>query len=87
MARSSRLPRPLDRPTRAALRVATVVRAVAFWTGVLLPLAHVPLLLLVDQGRVDGLPLVARLLVANAVAVVVGHGHDPSGPGPGWFAR
>lgn len=78
MARSSRVPTLPDRLSRTALIARNAVQTVAFWTGVLLPLAYGPLLLLVEHGQVGELGLVTRLVVANAAACVVGHGHDPT---------
>lgn len=48
------------------------VEALGFWTAVVLPFVHLPLL-----AGVVAVPgwLVAALLVLNAVAVVAGHGH------------
>lgn len=78
MARNPRLPSFPSNLSRAVLSARSTVQAVAFWIGVLLPLAHVPLLLLVDHGRIVEVDVVARLVVINAVACLVGHGHDPS---------
>lgn len=83
MARNPRLPTfPSDLPGGFPGARATL-QAVAFWVGVLLPLAHVPLLLLVDHGRVVDADVVAGLLAVNAVACIVGHGHEPSRSNPG----
>ena len=59
----------------AATRTLTAVRAVAFWTAVLLPLAYLPLFLAGVVGAVDPVSLVA-LVGVHAVAVLVGHVHD-----------
>jgi len=56
-------------------RALTAVRAVAFWTAVLLPLAYLPLLFAGVVGAVDPVGLVA-LVGVHAVAVLVGHVHD-----------
>ncbi len=54
------------------------VVAVAFWTAVLLPAVHVPLLAL---GPVTGerAPLVAALVVVNAIALAIGYPHRRDG--------
>jgi|GEM_PF-2332337 len=59
----------------AAARALTVVRAVAFWTAVLLPLAYLPLFLAGVAGAVDPV-VVAAVVGFHAIAVVVGHVHD-----------
>lgn len=56
-------------------RALTAVRAVAFWTAVLLPLAYLPLFLAGVVGAIDPLTLVA-LVCFHAVAVLVGHVHE-----------
>lgn len=78
MARNPFLRHRPNRLSRATLRARTTVQAAAFWIGVLLPLTHVPLLVLVDLGRFGSVGLVVQLLVANVVACVLGHGHDPT---------
>ncbi|NHX37076.1 MULTISPECIES: hypothetical protein [Halolamina] len=51
------------------------VRAAAFWSAVALPLTYVPM---VATGAMWDLPVVFSVLLAlNAVAFLVGHGHDP----------
>ena len=50
------------------------VRRVAFWVAIALPLTYLPLLV---GGIEDSeATLFALLLVANAVTLVIGHGHD-----------
>jgi hypothetical protein len=50
------------------------VQAAAFWAAVTLPLAYLPALALgIDTMSAR---IVATLLVANAVALVVGHGYN-----------
>lgn len=59
----------------AALRHAVVdpLRALSFWTAVLLPLAYLPL---VANGLGNGeTSVLFALVVVNAAALVVGHGH------------
>lgn len=68
--------------TRSASSLAAVtvtgVRAVAFWVAVALPFCYLPLLV----GGLGGgeLTLLAALVVANALALVVGHEHAPRTP-------
>lgn len=51
------------------------VRATAFWSAVMLPLIYLPL---VATGLVWNRPMAfGALLVLNAVAFLVGHGHEP----------
>jgi len=51
------------------------VRTAAFWSAVALPLTYLPM---VATGAVWDLPVVfCALLALNAVAFLVGHGHDP----------
>lgn len=67
------------RLSRLGRRAARLVQGVAFWVGALFPLVYVPALLFGFGNLADVfLPLVA----ANAVAFVVGHGHDPAGGSP-----
>jgi hypothetical protein len=68
----------------AATRALTAIRAVAFWTAVLLPLAYLPLFLAGVAGAVDPV-VVAAVVVIHAVAVVVGHVHE--GSNASWFGR
>ena len=59
----------------AAASLLVPVRTAAFWSAVALPLAYLPL---VATGAMWDLPLVfCALLVLNAVAFLVGHGHEP----------
>lgn len=51
------------------------VRAAAFWSAVALPLTYIPM---VATGAVWDQPVVfCALLALNALAFLVGHGHDP----------
>lgn len=61
---------------RATSLVVDGVRAVAFWTAALLPLALIAGLFagVVEQH----LDFVGGALLVNVVAAVVGHGHSPS---------
>ncbi|MFB6160675.1 MAG: hypothetical protein ABEJ61_05800 [Haloferacaceae archaeon] len=53
--------------------VLTPVRFLAFWAAVLLPLVYIPL---VHNGLHGGeTTVLAALLVANALALLVGHGY------------
>ena len=72
--------RPTGSAVAAPLRtvvgaVATAVRGVAFWAAVVLPLASL-FVLFVGPVTVGDLGTVAGLTTANAVALVVGHGHN-----------
>lgn len=55
--------------------VATSLRSVAFWAGIVLPVVFVPLL----YGGVGGrqLLLFFGLVALNVVCLVLGHGHSP----------
>lgn len=77
MASSSHLPALPARLSRAARNALTLAQAAAFWAGVLIPLAYVPVLVVVDYARTDALPLLVPLVAVNAMACVLGHGHDP----------
>jgi hypothetical protein len=61
-----------------AATAGTAVRAAAFWSAVALPFAVITLLAV-------GAPLrwVAFLLLCNAVALLVGHGHRADRPNRG----
>ena len=63
---------------RAAARVGSAtagpVRALAFWLAVVLPFAYLPLLA-GGIGTEADLFTFAGLVAANAVALLVGHGH------------
>lgn len=67
-----------ERLVRAAARPA---RAACFWLAVALPLLHVPLFLagLSTPGEVGAFLV---LLVANAVAILLGRGYAPAGRPP-----
>jgi hypothetical protein len=59
----------------SALRYSVIdpLRALSFWTAVLLPLAYLPL---VTNGLTTGeTSVLLALVVANVVALVLGHGH------------
>lgn len=56
-----------DRPLLA-------VRAASFYAAIGLPVVYLPMI--ASGVTVEDVPLVAALLVANAVALVVGHGYD-----------
>jgi hypothetical protein len=54
------------------------LRTVAFWTAALLPFAYLPLL---ATGTATARPTAfAALLAVNAVAFVLGHGHNRGEP-------
>ena len=60
-----------------ALRGA--VAAVGFWLAIALPLSYLPLLANGFAGG-EALPF-AGLVGANAIALIVGHGHEPGALG------
>lgn len=61
---------------RAASKASAAVRGVAFWSSVAIPFAYPPLLAVSTVTDV-GVPVIAAVVVANAVTLVVGHGYDP----------
>lgn len=65
---------PIGRRLRTA---ATPLRTVGFWAAVALPALHVPLLLtgLDTAGEAAAF---ATLVALNALALWLGHGHDPT---------
>ena len=50
------------------------VRAAAFWLAVALPLAYLPALATGFESM--SMTVFAGLLIANAVSLIVGHGHN-----------
>lgn len=64
----------LDRLGRAEQRLADLTRATAFWTAVALPALH-GVILLDGVGNRGRATLLVGLLVANVLALRVGHGH------------
>jgi hypothetical protein len=53
----------------------SIVTAVGFWTGTLLPVAYLPVFVVgIDSGR--ALSLLVALLGIHALALVVGHEYD-----------
>ena len=62
-------PVPLD-------SVARTLRTVAFWTAVVLPFVHLPLLLAAGF-TVSTTPLLVTLWTLHAVVLAVGADHDP----------
>ncbi|MFB6175666.1 MAG: hypothetical protein ABEI99_00710 [Halobaculum sp.] len=72
LGRSVEVTLPALRPLVARLRAA--VRATAFWTGALLPLAY-PALLVTGLSGSDALGFLA-LVVVNALLLVLGHDHN-----------
>lgn len=58
-----------------ATTLADTGRATAFWTATGLPFVYLPMLF---GGLAADHPLtIAALLTLNALALLVGHGHDP----------
>lgn len=64
-------PSPL---ARARATLARGVAAVSFWLAVTLPAVYLPLLV-AGAGASDRAVLLGALLLANAVALLVGHTH------------
>lgn len=63
------------RPSKPAETVPPVVRAVAFWAAILLPLLYLPLFATGLDTRVENLALIA-LLAVNAAMILLGHQHE-----------
>lgn len=63
-------------PLRHVPTVAVPLRAAAFWSAVVLPVAYLPM---VADGFDGGreVALFVTLLAAHTVALSVGHDHDP----------
>ena len=57
-------------------RLGALARTAAFWTGVVLPFLHVPLLFLVGLTETTT-PALVGLWTLNAAALTVGARHDP----------
>jgi len=60
----------------ASSKAAAAVEGVAFWTSVALPFAYPPLLAATTVSDL-GVSTIGAVVVANALALVVGHGYDP----------
>lgn len=73
---------PLDASDDAGRRTTRRVVAAAFWTGVLLPVVHVPLLTLGPLTG-DRALLVVALVALNVLALAVGHPYGRDGPAAG----
>ncbi|MFC7227482.1 hypothetical protein N0B31_08710 [Salinirubellus salinus] len=63
-------------PSRNVPDVAVPLRSVACWSAVVLPSAYLPMVADGFDGRRE-LALFVGLLAAHAVALSLGHGHDP----------
>lgn len=62
-------------PFRHAPKVTVPARTLAFWTAVLLPALYIPMVLGgFERGEI--VPFVG-LVAAHAVALSLGHGHEP----------
>lgn len=70
----------VDKFPSALRRLLAVVRGIAFWTAILLPMLYLPPLLLGHPTVVDP-PVLGTLLAVNVGAIVVGrdHGQNQSG--------
>lgn len=72
-------PRRLRQLAQAATRgVARLVRGVAFWVGVALPFAYLPLIV-GGLARVELAAFVA-IVTVHSLALVLGAGYRPPGP-------
>jgi hypothetical protein len=60
-------------------RSVGLLRWSGFWAAIVLPLLHVPLLV-VAGVTATSLPVLLALWTANAVAFVLGRRHSPHGP-------
>lgn len=61
----------------ALVRARSVVRGLAFWLAVALPLAYLPVVLLAPAVLSDPTLLVGAV-TGNLAAILVGHGHEPT---------
>lgn len=59
---------------RALGGLGTTVRGVGFWTGILLPLLYLPLLL-VNHSLVAEVTTLGKLIVLHVAALFVGNGY------------
>jgi hypothetical protein len=66
------LRRGLDGPLE---RVLAVVRGLAFWAAIVVPLSYLPVLSLVDGQR--RLLAIAGLVAVNVCCLLVGHDYSP----------
>lgn len=77
---TNELPRPRIRGSNVARRSLSLlhrqVQAASFWTAVILPFLHVPLLLSGLDTTTDTSVFVA-LITLNLLALVLGHGYSP----------
>lgn len=60
-------------------RLLAVVRGLAFWTAIVLPMLYLPPLLLGHPTVLDP-PVLGTLLGVNVSAIVVGHSHGREPP-------
>lgn len=58
-------------------RVQSMARALAFWLAVALPLAYLPVVVMAP-GVLNDPTLLFWAVIGNLVALVIGHGHEPS---------
>ena len=75
MSEYARIASPLV--TRSIGRGIALLRWSAFWSAIVLPLVHIPLL--VVDGIPPSSPLVLSLWLGNVVALVLGRHHVPRG--------
>lgn len=64
-------------PAGAVARGCSVVRGLAFWLAVGLPLAYLPVVLIAPSVLTDP-TLLVWTVTGNLVALVIGHGHEPT---------
>ncbi len=55
--------------------VEQFVQTVAFWTATILPIGYLPLLAL-GPSRFVSLPVLGQIVSINAIALLLGHGHQ-----------
>jgi hypothetical protein len=75
MSEYARIASPLV--ARSIGRGIALLRWSAFWSAIVLPLVHVPLLIV--DGIPPSSPLVLSLWLGNVVALVLGRHHVPHG--------
>lgn len=64
-----------DSPPSALRPLTTVVRGLAFWAAILLPMVYLPLLL-VGWSRVTDPTVLGALVFVNGLAIVLGQDYE-----------
>lgn len=59
---------------RAIGRIGTMIRGLGFWTGILLPLVYVPLLLL-NHSLIAEVTTLGKVIVVHVAALFLGKGY------------